>query len=229
MNEPLGAVLFDLDGTLLDTAPDMHTALSVLMAENDRAPLPFEAVRDHVSHGSQALVALGFPDASPEYTERLKQRYLEIYARDLCLTTGLFPGLDTVLNAIEDRGWALGVVTNKPGWLTEPLLDALGLTSRLAAIVSGDSLAQRKPDPEPMWLAARHTGLEPSRHCYWGDAERDIRAGRAAGMRTLIANWGYIDVDQTPQHWGADGALDHPEDFWSWYRNAIQPLRGLAS
>ncbi len=229
MSEALGAVLFDLDGTLLDTAPDMHAALSILMAENDRAPLPFAAVRDHVSHGSQALVALGFPDVSPEYAETLKRRYLEIYARDLCRATRLFPGLDTVLNAIEDRGWALGVVTNKPGWLTEPLLDALGLTPRMAAIVSGDSLPQRKPDPEPMWLAARQTGLEAFRHCYWGDAERDIRAGRTAGMRTLIANWGYIDANQNPEDWGADGALDHPEDFWSWYRAAIHSPRGLAS
>ncbi|WP_038050944.1 phosphoglycolate phosphatase [Thioalkalivibrio sp. ALJ1] len=229
MRQELGSVLFDLDGTLLDTAPDMHAALVTLMAEYDRAPLPFDAVRNHVSHGSQALVALGFPDAEPAFAEHLKARYLEIYARDLCLATALFPGLSELLEACEARGWSLGVVTNKPGWLTDPLLEALGLRSRLAAVVSGDTLPQRKPAPEPMWLAARQTGLAPAQHCYWGDAERDIAAGRAAGMPTLIANWGYIDAQQEPEHWGADGALDHPGDFWAWYRTALRPEAGLAS
>jgi len=229
MSRELGAVLFDLDGTLLDTAPDMHAALATLMAEQGRAPLSFEAVRNHVSHGSQALVSLGFPDADPAFAGHLKQRYLEIYARDLCIATGLFPGLAGVLDACEARGWALGVVTNKPAWLTEPLLDALGLTPRLAAIVSGDTLAQRKPAPEPMWLAARQTGLAPERHCYWGDAERDIAAGRAAGMSTLIAHWGYIDADQTPDQWGADGDLHHPEDFWRWYADPAPADQWLAS
>ncbi|WP_018864517.1 MULTISPECIES: phosphoglycolate phosphatase [unclassified Thioalkalivibrio] len=223
MSRELRSVLFDLDGTLLDTAPDMHAALTVLLAENDRPPLPFEAVRNHVSHGSQALVQLGFPDVEGARREALKQRYLEIYARDLCIDTSLFPGLDQVLDACEQRGWPLGVVTNKPAWLTEPLLDALGLTPRLAAIVSGDTLPQRKPAPEPMWLAARQTGLPPEQHCYWGDAERDIAAGRAAGMATLVARWGYIDASQNPDSWGADGALDRPDDFWGWHQAKAGP------
>ncbi|WP_018139604.1 MULTISPECIES: phosphoglycolate phosphatase [unclassified Thioalkalivibrio] len=223
MSREIRGVLFDLDGTLLDTAPDMHAALTVLLAENDRPPLPFNAVRNHVSHGSQALVQLGFPDVEGARREALKQRYLEIYARDLCIDTSLFPGLDQVLDACEQRGWPLGVVTNKPAWLTEPLLEALGLTPRLAAIVSGDTLPQRKPAPEPMWLAARQTGLPPEQHCYWGDAERDIAAGRAAGMATLIARWGYIDATQDPDRWGADGALDQPGDFWDWHQAKAGP------
>lgn len=223
MSRELRGVLFDLDGTLLDTAPDMHAALTALMAENDRSPLPFEAVRNHVSHGSQALVQLGFPDVDTARHEILKQRYLEIYARDLCIDTGLFPGLDQVLDTCEQRGWPLGVVTNKPAWLTEPLLDVLGLSPRLATIVSGDTLPQRKPDPEPMWLAARQTGLPPEQLCYWGDAERDIAAGRAAGMATLIARWGYIDATQNPDTWGADGTLDHPDDFWRWHQTQADP------
>ncbi|WP_018877474.1 phosphoglycolate phosphatase [Thioalkalivibrio sp. ALE28] len=228
MTRDLGSLLFDLDGTLLDTAPDMHAALVTLMAEYDRAPLPFQAVRNHVSHGSQALVALAFPDADAAFTEHLKKRYLEIYARDLCQATTLFPGLAELLDRCEARGWSVGVVTNKPGWLTDPLLEALGLRARMAAVVSGDTLPQRKPDPEPMWLAARQTGLPPERHCYWGDAERDIAAGRAAGMPTLIANWGYIDADQQPDQWGADGALEQPDDFWAWYNGAPAPERSLA-
>ncbi|WP_026340798.1 HAD family hydrolase [Thioalkalivibrio sp. ALJT] len=229
MRRRLGSVLFDLDGTLLDTAPDMHAALVRLMAEHDRAPLPFEHVRNHVSHGSQALVALGFPDAEPDFAEHLKKRYLEIYARDLCQATRLFPGLSDLLEACEDRGWSLGVVTNKPGWLTDPLLDALGLHTRMATVISGDTLPRRKPSPEPMWLAARQTGLPPAHHCYWGDAERDIAAGRAAGMATLIAGWGYIDADQTPEQWGADARLEHPDAFWPWYTDTCTPETGIAS
>ncbi|WP_018169878.1 phosphoglycolate phosphatase [Thioalkalivibrio sp. ALMg9] len=228
MTHELGSVLFDLDGTLLDTAPDMHAALVTLMAEHDRAPLAFEVVRNFVSHGSRALVDLAFPDADPAFAEHLKKRYLEIYARDLCRTTALFPGLAELLDACEARGWSIGVVTNKPGWLTDPLLEALGLHARMAAVVSGDTLPQRKPAPEPMWLAARQTGLPPERHCYWGDAERDIAAGRAAGMPTLIANWGYIDANQRPDQWGADAALEQPNDFWAWYADGAATEPGLA-
>lgn len=229
MRHNLGSVLFDLDGTLLDTAPDMHAALSTLMAEHDRAPLAFDSVRNHVSHGSSALVALGFPDADAAFAEHLKRRYLEIYARDLCLATTLFPGLAELLDRVQARGWSVGVVTNKPGWLTEPLLEALGLHARMAAIVSGDSSHRRKPAPEPMWLAAHQTGLPAERHCYWGDAQRDIAAGRAAGMVTLIAGWGYIDASQTPAAWGADAALEQPADFWDWYETSHRLETGLAS
>ncbi|AHE98394.1 phosphoglycolate phosphatase [Thioalkalivibrio paradoxus] len=216
MKHLLRGVLFDLDGTLLDTAPDMHAALDRLLQEERRPPLPFPAVRNHVSHGSKALVELGFPGANGATRERLKQRYLEIYAEDLCRHTALFPGMAEVLDELERLGLRVGVVTNKPAWLTEPLLDALGLSARLASIVSGDTLPQRKPAPEPMWLAARQSGAEPGEMVYIGDAERDIAAGRAAGMHTLIAGWGYIDPSEDPESWQADGSLAAPADFWVW-------------
>jgi N-acetyl-D-muramate 6-phosphate phosphatase len=229
MNEALRGVLFDLDGTLLDTAPDMHGALDRLMREHGREPLPFAAVRNHVSHGSNALVQLGFPDVDPGTREVLKRRYLEIYADHLCLATALFPGMVDLLGGMEARGLNLGVVTNKPAWLTEPLLDALGLTSRLATIVSGDTLPQRKPAPEPMWLAAKQAGAEPRCFVYIGDAERDIAAGRAAGMRTLVAGWGYIDASEDPEAWQADARLQVPDDFWPWLGSLAGARRCLPS
>jgi 2-phosphoglycolate phosphatase len=229
MKRPLLGVLFDLDGTLLDTAPDMHAALDRLLQEQGRPPLPFAAVRNHVSNGSRALVRLGFPDLEESLHEPLKQRYLELYAADLCVGTRLFPGMGDLLDELERQGMCAGVVTNKPTWLTEPLLEALGLTPRLATVVSGDTLPQRKPAPEPMWLAARQTGIDPARLVYLGDAERDIAAGRAAGMCTLVADWGYIDAGDDPDAWRADARLPTPGDFWAWVNGLADDRRCLAS
>lgn len=229
MRLPLTGVLFDLDGTLLDTAPDMHYALELLMEEHGRAPLPFAAVRDHVSHGSRALVQLGFPDLDEPAREGLKQRYLDLYAGNLCHRTGLFPGMGEILAEMEARGLRLGVVTNKPGWLTLPLLEALGLTSRFVTIVSGDTLPQRKPSPEPMWHAARQARGEPRHFVYIGDAERDIAAGRAAGMYTLVARWGYIDAGEDPDSWQADAQLREPAEFWPWLDTLTRSWPCLAS
>jgi N-acetyl-D-muramate 6-phosphate phosphatase len=229
MTTTLTGVLFDLDGTLLDTAPDMHGALTRLMQEHGREPLPFREVRDHVSHGSRALVQLGFPDVDGPASDRLKQRFLDIYAEYLCLATRLFPGMEEALIEMEGRGLLLGVVTNKPGWLTRPLLDALGLTSRFATIVSGDTLPERKPSPEPMRYAARQAGGDPRGFVYIGDAERDIAAGRAAGMHTLVAGWGYIDAGENTQSWAADAELREPADFWFWFERLRGGSRCLAS
>jgi N-acetyl-D-muramate 6-phosphate phosphatase len=227
MSRPLRGVLFDLDGTLLDTAPDMHAALDRLLLEQGRAPLPFSAVRNHVSHGSRALVRLGFPDIDETRHEPLKQRFLEIYAENLCIATALFPGLGELLDELERQGLRAGVVTNKPAWLTDPLLDALGLRPRLATVISGDTLPQRKPSPEPMWLAAKQAAAEPAELVYIGDAERDIAAGRAAGMRTLVAGWGYIDAAEDPASWQADASLSEPGDFWPWLESLAQGRRWL--
>jgi len=229
MTRALTGVLFDLDGTLLDTAPDMHGALVRLMQEHGREPLPYRTVRDHVSHGSRALVLLGFPDLDEPAQERLKLRFLEIYAEHLCLATRLFPGMEEILTEMEARGLRLGVVTNKPGWLTMPLMNALGLTPRFATIVSGDTLPERKPSPEPMRYAARQARGEPREFVYIGDAERDIAAGRAAGMHTLVAGWGYIDAGENPRSWAADAELREPADFWSWFERLPGGSRCLAS
>ncbi len=206
-------VLFDLDGTLLDTAPDMAAALDALRAEEGLPALPFEQVRGHVSHGSLGLVRIGFgTELSQARTDALRQRFLEIYAARLCEGTRLFPGMNEVLDTLDRLDIAWGIVTNKPGFLTDPLLQALGLYERGRCVVSGDTLPQRKPHPAPLLHAAQLCGLNGDDCLYIGDAERDIAAGRAAGMRTAIANWGYIDATDRPETWGADVALEQPLD-----------------
>ena len=210
------AVLFDLDGTLLDTAPDMVGALNTLLAEHARAPLDYAAGRVLVSHGSIAVVRRGFPDADATRFEQLRQRFLEIYAARLTRETRLFPGFEPVLATLEQRGIRWGVVTNKPGFLTDPLLAGLGLRERAACVLSGDTLPERKPHPRPLLVAAEQAGVPPSTCIFVGDALRDIQAARAAGMLALVARFGYIGPDEDPEAWQAAGTLDAPGDLLGW-------------
>ena len=210
------AILFDLDGTLLDTAPDMIGALNRLRAEEGRAPLPFEQVREHVSHGAMRLVSVGFPAVAGEEFERLRLRFLELYAHNLADGTCMFPGLDTVLAGLEADGLPWGIVTNKPAWLTDPLLDQLGLTQRACCVVSGDTVAERKPHPLPLLHAAKLTGVAPEHCVYVGDAERDIVAGRAAGMQTVVAAYGYLGPQDDPERWDPHGIVQRPEELLDW-------------
>ncbi len=209
-----GCLLFDLDGTLLDTAPDMIAALNRVLEDEGRPPIPTSRLRDHVSHGSAALVRLAFGErqADADFESR-KARFLRYYRDNLCVETTLFPGMAEVLDQAEASGVPWGVVTNKPGWLTDPLMEQIGLMTRAACVISGDSTAERKPHPLPMLTAARLAGVAPAECLYVGDAERDIQAGRAAGMRTLVAAWGYIDGGQQAETWGADGAVAHPGEL----------------
>lgn len=217
------ALLLDLDGTLLDTAPDMGGALNLLRAEHGLEPLPAERIRPVVSHGAMRLVALGFPDASGQRFEELRQRFLALYAENLALGTQLFPGFEAVLANLEARDLPWGIVTNKPGWLTDPLLAALGLDGRAACTVSGDTVAERKPHPLPLLHAASLIGVEPARCVYVGDAERDIQAGRAAGMTTLVAAYGYLASDEDPRRWQPDGVVQAPRDLLDWMTSRAAP------
>lgn len=214
------ALLFDLDGTLLDTAPDMGGALNRLRAEHGRDPLPPAAIRPVVSHGAARLVRLGFPQAEGDEFERLRLRFLELYSQHLAEGTQPFPGLLEVLEVIEQRQLPWGVVTNKPGWLTDPLMATLGLAARAGCVVSGDTLAERKPHPLPLLHAAALLRVEPQHCVYVGDAERDIQAGRAAGMRTIVAAYGYIGDDDEPGRWNATGTIDHPRELLEWLARA---------
>jgi phosphoglycolate phosphatase len=210
-------VLFDLDGTLLDTAPDLAAALNQVLAENRRDPLPCEAVRPAVSHGGIAIIRLGFDlEESDPAIEPLRQRLLELYRANISTHTRPFPGMAEVLDTLEARGLNWGVVTNKPGWLTQPLLSDLGLLQRAACIVSGDTLAQRKPDPAPMLHACTLAGCEPQRCVYVGDAQRDVEAGNNAGMYTLVALFGYFRQHDRPQEWQADALINTPTDLLEW-------------
>jgi N-acetyl-D-muramate 6-phosphate phosphatase len=225
LNLPCRTVLFDLDGTLADTAPDLYAAQALLSKEQGLEPLPFEAVRNHVSHGSSALVRLAFPDAEDARFEELRARFLEIYAQNLFLDTVLFPGMESLLAWLESRGLNWGVVTNKPAFLTDPLMRSLGLDRRAACVVSGDSIEERKPHPAPMWHACELAGSRPAECLYVGDAERDIQAGRAAGMATLIALYGYIDESQHPEQWGADGMIREPREILDWMLGTLEPVQ----
>jgi phosphoglycolate phosphatase len=220
------ALLLDLDGTLLDTAPDMGGALNLLRAEHGLEPLSSATIRPVVSHGAVRLVSLGFPDAVGDGFEALRLRFLQLYAQNLALGTRLFPGFEAVLDDLEARGVPWGVVTNKPGWLTDPLLAALGLDRRAACAVSGDTVAERKPHPLPLLHAARLVGVAPERCVYVGDAERDIQAGRAAGMTTVVAAYGYIAADEDPRHWQPHGVVREPRELLAWID---QRLAGVAT
>lgn len=203
------AVFFDLDGTLVDTAPDMVSILCDLLKDNGFGPLPYATARASVSNGAAGLIKLAFPDIDDVGRQRLHRDYLERYEQAVCVGSIVYPGLLDVLDQLESEGRPWGVVTNKPRRMTEPLLAELGLAGRAACIVSGDTLPQRKPDPAPLLLASRLAGVTPARSVYVGDAERDIAAGRAAGMATIAAAYGYIVAGDDPARWRADRiALD---------------------
>lgn len=210
-------ILFDLDGTLADTAPDLADALNRLLQEQGQEALPFDTIRPYVSHGTPALLKLGFGMAT-EHADfaPLRQRILDLYIADIATRTTLFDGMSELLAWIEDMGMNWGVVTNKPDFLTRPLMGELGLLSRAVTIVSGDTLPERKPHPAPMLHAAREAGSPPNQCLYVGDALRDIEAGRAAGMKTVAARYGYLGTEEAPEAWQADHIIDHPLQLISW-------------
>ncbi|MEN8801835.1 MAG: HAD-IA family hydrolase [Thiogranum sp.] len=219
MNRKIQTVLFDLDGTLLDTAADLANALNAVLRLNKQPALPFEQIRPVVSHGGQALIELGFklcPD-HPEFAP-LKNQLLDYYQSHIADRTTLFPGMSEVLDTIEQRGMNWGVVTNKPAWLTEPLMDALDLTRRASTIVSGDTVDERKPHPAPLLYACKIVGSKPDACLYIGDAERDITAGHKAGMFTLVAMFGYLMAEDEPENWGATALIQQPSDILEWLR-----------
>lgn len=214
MSSAIRAVLFDLDGTLADTARDLGFALNEQRRLHGLDPLPFEAIRPQASHGARGLLKLGFniaPDA-PDFAA-LRGQYLDLYERHVCDHTVLFPGTAELLHALEQRGLKWGVVTNKPARFTLPLMRALELDSRAACIVSGDTTANSKPHPEPLLAAARRIGVPAHACLYVGDAERDVEAAVAAGMKVLIADYGYLSEDDRPDAWGAHGRIAAPADI----------------
>ena len=203
--ESIDCILLDLDGTLADTAPDMATALNELRGQRGLRSMAFEKIRPWVSGGSPALLRLAFklePD-DPGY-ENTRQHFLELYAEMICDETQLFPGMTEVLEELEQNAILFGIVTNKPDWLTRPLVEKLGLADKCVCIISGDCTEKRKPHPDSLLKASRQAKILPGNCLYVGDDSRDIQAGRAAGMKTLAATWGYIQPQDNPDEWQAD-------------------------
>ena len=217
------AVLFDLDGTLVDTAPDMIAALNQLLDEHKLAPLPYALARTQVSHGSSGLVRLAFPQSQGGDFERLRERFLSLYNDRVAHETTLFAGCPELLDVLEARAFAWGIVTNKPGFLTAPLLRALLLEHRAGCVVSGDTLTERKPHPAPLLHAAALLGMAPAHCVYIGDAQRDIQSARAAGMPVLLASYGYLGPDDATASWAADGELAAPLVLLPWL--GLAPIR----
>lgn len=209
-----GAVLFDLDGTFADTAPDLGAALNHVRGLHHLPPLPLEVTRLQASHGSAGLIQLGFnvlPDAAK--FPALRDALLAHYSANICAHTTLFPGMAQLVDMLEQRGLPWGIVTNKPHRFTLPLMQALGYAKRAACLVSGDTCAHAKPHPEPMLHAAGSIGVAPQNCLYLGDDKRDMQAGRAAGMKSIIALFGYIDPDADLNTWQADASIASPLDL----------------
>lgn len=222
MQTRLQSVLFDLDGTLADTGPDLAWALNRVLREEGRAEAEYEYIRPVISHGAQAMVVRGFglePDAPA--VAGLRDRLVAHYAQHIAERTALFPGMDAVLELLENHALRWGVVTNKLAALTDPLLDKLKLTRRACCVVSGDTLSEKKPHPAPILHACTAAGCTPAECLYVGDAERDIEAGRRAGTRTGVALFGYLAEEDTPHAWGADVLFATPQDLYEWLQTQL--------
>jgi phosphoglycolate phosphatase len=207
------AILFDLDGTLADTAPDLAAAVNRIRADQDMEPLPIERLRPFASAGARGLVfaGLGVKPGDAEY-DGLRETFLEYYAERICVHTKLFPGVQALLAELKRRGLAWGIVTNKALRFTELLVADLGLAP--ACVVGGDSTPHLKPHPASLLLAAEQLRLAPAACCYLGDDLRDIQAARAAGMRPVAVDWGYHHPDNSgPGTWNADAVINRPEDL----------------
>ncbi|WP_336618876.1 phosphoglycolate phosphatase [Stenotrophomonas sp. PS02300] len=207
------AVLFDLDGTLLDSAPDMLATANAMLAARARAPITLDALRPVVSKGSRAMVAVAFPELGQEARDALVPEFLDRYEALIGQHAVLFDGVAGMLDALEASGCAWGIVTNKPEYLARLILPQLGWETRCAVLIGGDTLAQRKPHPLPLLAAAERMGIDPGTCIYVGDDERDIVAANAAGVASVAALWGYrLDADD-PLAWGAEVMIEQPAEL----------------
>ncbi|PYE34418.1 phosphoglycolate phosphatase [Idiomarina fontislapidosi] len=206
---PVAAVLFDLDGTLLDSAPDLGFALNEVCRENNLPEIPAEVFTPVASHGSRGLLSLTQLDDDTLLT--LKPRFLEIYRENLARYSRLFDGIELLLSNLRRHQIKIGIVTNKPEFLTHPLIAQFEALQSISVVVCGDTLEVAKPSPKPLYYAAEQLDVDPKDCIYVGDAERDIIAGRDAGMVTVLAEYGYISSNDQPQQWLADYTIERPD------------------
>lgn len=219
----IAGVFFDLDGTLVDTAPDFHAGINRLRLALGLPAIAYGPIRAVVSEGAKAVVRTGFPDiaADSDAAEQLRQAFLADYIEHLADTSVVFAGLDELLRLLEAQGIVWGVVTNKSSTYTRPLMQALGLAARSAATVSADEVVNSKPHPEPLLKAAGMAGVEAKDCIYVGDHARDIEAGRRAGMLTVAVGWGYLPEANSHNTWNADVVCDTPADFLRWLQSHL--------
>jgi N-acetyl-D-muramate 6-phosphate phosphatase len=221
---PVSAVLFDLDGTLADSAGDLAGAVNRIRLERGLAPVSIAAMRPHASAGARGLLGAGM-GVTPDDAEypALRERFLAYYAEGLADTTALFEGIAALLDALDARGLAWGIVTNKAARYTQPVTDALCLTTRARAIVSGDTTAHPKPHPAPLLHAADLLGIAAGECAYVGDDLRDVLAGNAAGMPTIVAEYGYLGEHGCADDWPATGWIATPLALLDWLPQRQQP------
>lgn len=207
------AVLFDLDGTFADTAPDLAHALNRMRAARGMEAVPLAATRPVTSLGARGMLGVGFGMAAghPDYAA-MRAEFLQIYTENLCRETRLFPGIAALLDVIDARGLRWGIVTNKAEALARPLLDLLGVGHRAGCVVGGDTTGRLKPDPAPLLAASAALAIAPTACIYVGDDRRDIEGGRNAGMRTVAVAYGYLNGSK-PHEWGADAVVNHPAEI----------------
>lgn len=229
MDEPrIDAVLFDLDGTLADTAPDMARTVNLMRERRGLVPVAAEKVRPYVSRGARGMICSAF-EITTEHPDFLAMRdeFLDLYGDNLCIGTCLFPGMVELLDALEREGLRWGVVTNKFERLAHGVMAGLGLTGRAGCVVGGDTCARAKPHPDSLLHAAALLGVDPARALYVGDDERDVQAARAAGMPVIVAGYGYLGDGPGPRHWGADAVVQSVPEIAAWILGGAR--RRLAS
>ncbi len=210
----IDSILFDLDGTLADTAPDLVNALNAIRLTHNLPELPLEIIRPSVSLGGNAMIKLAFDlEEGDSDFDKIRYQFLNHYLENIAQETQLFDGMEELLLSLENDNKTWGIVTNKSSWLTDPLIEALSLEKRAACVVSGDTTQHRKPHPAPILHACNLIQSDPAATIYIGDAQRDIEAGRRAGTKTLIALYGYIDKDEDTDSWCADGMVSSPHEI----------------
>ena len=210
----INAVLFDLDGTFADTAPDMALALNVLRRQHGLTALPVAKIRPHVSRGARGMLDVGFGIGPQHVTfAALRDAFYDEYQQNVCVESTLFEGIESLVSVLEQHRIAWGIVTNKAARFALPIAEALGFAQRAKCIVCGDTTAHTKPHPAPLLHAAELIGVAPGDTLYVGDDARDIQAAHAAGMRGVIAAYGYIGADTDPRLWGAEFSIDAPSDL----------------
>ncbi len=215
MPTPPRAVLFDLDGTLVDSAPDLCNAVNRVAADLGHAPVPLSRLREVVSKGGRAMLAVALPQLTDSERAALLAPFLAYYAQALAVDSVVFEGVADLLGGLEARGLRWGIVTNKPEYLARGVVDGFGWSQRSAVLIGGDTLPRHKPDPDQLLLACEQLGLAPSEVIYVGDDLRDVQAARAAGMVSVAALWGYREPHDDPSTWGADHAFNQARELLS--------------